>query len=293
MLSSSEQNYQFATSTEQLPANGESLSVEQAIANLQGQDLGQRYYAAWWLGKFRISEPAAIDALIAALDDEEQRTESGGYPLRRNAAVALGKLGDIRAVPPLIKCLDCSDFYVREKAAESLGMLAESIGKNPALHACIPKLMQILAGGLEEAQPIPGCPHLAQPYSAVMEALGDLGATAAIPLIEPFLEHQTELVQYSAARAMYQLTKNPIYGDRLVQALAGEKLQLRRAALSDLGAIGYIPAADAIAQTLAENSLKIISLKGLLEYQVKNHPPESAQLSDAAIHIMILMDNLL
>lgn len=293
MISSSEQDFQSGLSANDGSANGESLTIAQAIANLQGEDQGLRYYAAWWLGKFRVNTPEAITALIAALDDKDNQTPDGGYPLRRNAAVALGKLGDISAIPALIRCLDCSDFYVREKAAESLGMLGISLKENPALGACIPKLMELLEGGLTAAQPIAGSPHLAQPYGAVMEALGSLGATEAIPLIEPFLDHPTELVQYSAARAMYQLTQKPIYGDRLIKALSGDKLQLRRAVLSDLGAIGYLPAADAIAQTLAENSLKIISLKGLLEYQVKNTSSESPHLSEAAIHIMTLMDDLL
>ena len=82
-----------------------------------------------------------------------------------------------------------------------------------------------------------------------------------------------------------------MYGDRLVAALEGDKLQLRRAALSDLGAIGYLPAAPAIAQTLAENSLKLISLKGLLEAEL--HRNGNAGLSDAAIEVMGLMDSLL
>ncbi|MGK7903536.1 MAG: HEAT repeat domain-containing protein [Hormoscilla sp.] len=260
-----------------------SLTVEKAIANLKTGDRGDRYYAAWWLGKFRVNSPEAIEALIGALEDEEDRTESGGYPLRRNAATALGKLGDKTAVPALIECLDCEDFYVREKAAQSLGMLGD--------RSCIPKLMQLLEGGLAAAMPIPGCPHLAQPYNGAIEALGELGATEAIPLIEPFLAHPLELEQYGAARALYQLTGEAQYGDRLVAALAGEKLQLRRAALSDLGAIGYLPAADAIAETLAENSLKLISLKGLLEHHVKNQ--ETEPLSETAIHLMNLMDNLL
>ncbi|HBB33432.1 MAG TPA: phycocyanobilin lyase, partial [Cyanobacteria bacterium UBA9273] len=108
-----------------------------------------------------------------------------------------------------------------------------------------------------------------------------------------FLGHPMELVQYAAARAMYQLTQNPSYAERLIKALKGEKLQLRRAALADLGAIGYLGAAEAIAQTLAENSLKLIALKGVLEHQVKNSSPESATLPDAAIQVMTLMDNLL
>src|SRR5947209_5520997 len=108
-------------------ADGESLTVEQAIANLESTDLGLRFYAAWWLGRFRIGEAAAVTGLIKALEDEADRTPEGGYPLRRNAARALGKLGDRQAVSPLIGCLDCSDFYVREAAAQSLEMLGEPV----------------------------------------------------------------------------------------------------------------------------------------------------------------------
>jgi len=267
-------------------SGGESLTIEQALTNLkQRDDLSLCYYAAWWLGKFRIRDAAVIDALIVALEEEADRTEVGGYPLKRNAARALGKLGDRKAVVPLINCLDCSDFYVREAAAQSLGMLGDPV--------CIPQLMELLEGGIEAGSPVPGSPHLAQPYNAVIEALGSLGAKDAIALIEPFLEHNQERIQYAAARAMYQLTENPAYGDRLVQALKGEKLQLRRAVLADLGAIGYLKAADAIAQTLAENSLKLISLKGVLEHEVKNSASESVQLSQGSIHLMKLMDDLL
>lgn len=101
-------------------SGGDALTVEQAIANLQGEDLGLRVYAAWWLGRFRVDAPLAVDVLIQALDDEADRTEAGGYPLRRNAARALGKLGDTKAVPALIRSLSCTDFYVREAAAEAL-----------------------------------------------------------------------------------------------------------------------------------------------------------------------------
>ncbi|MEH1940021.1 MAG: HEAT repeat domain-containing protein [Nostoc sp.] len=264
-------------------ADGESLTVEQAIANLESTDLGLRFYAAWWLGRFRIGEAAAVTGLIEALEDEADRTPEGGYPLRRNAARALGKLGDRQAVSPLIGCLDCSDFYVREAAAQSLEMLGDPV--------CIPALIKLLKVGLQGEQLVSKQPDLSQPYEAILEALGALRATEFTPLVKPFLEHPIELVQYAAARAMYQLTQEPVYGERLVKALAGDKLQLRRAVLADLGAIGYLPAADAIAETLAENSLKLISLKGLLEYQV-NHTATNT-LSAGAIKVMNLMDSLL
>jgi phycocyanobilin lyase alpha subunit len=267
------------------------LTIDQAIANLQGEDSGLRYYAAWWLGRFRVRTPEAVDALIAALLDDSDRTPDGGYPLRRNAARALGKLGDQRAVPALVECLGCSDFYVREAAAQSLGHLGDPLRVSQGARTCAPNLIQLLEGGLAAAQPIPGSPRLAQPYDAIIEALGALGATDAIPAIQPFLDHPTELIQYATARALYQLTDDSSYADRLIEALKGDKLQLRRAVLADLGAIGYYPAAEAIAQTLAENSLKLISLKGLLEHQVKHTHTDTP--SAEAVHIMELMDSLL
>ena len=274
MSNSSWENFASSSSAGE-PVGGESLTVEQAIANLESADLGLRFYAAWWLGKFRVRDSRALVGLIKALEDEADRTPEGGYPLRRNAARALGKLGDRSSVLGLIKCLDCSDFYVREAAAQSLEMLGDPV--------CIPALSQLLAVGFQS--------DFSQPYDAILEALGTLRATESIPLVQPFLEHPIERVQYAAARAMYQLTQDPVYGERLVQALGGKNLQLRRTALADLGAIGYLPSLEAIAQTHAENSLKLIALKGLLEHQV-NQTAEPA-LSEATIKVMTLMDSLL
>ncbi|PSB16022.1 phycocyanobilin lyase [filamentous cyanobacterium CCP2] len=265
----------------------EPLTAEQAIANLTHADLSLRYYAAWWLGKYRVKDAAAVEGLITALEDESDRTELGGYPLRRNAARALGKLEDQRAVPGLVRCLACEDFYVREAAAQSLGMLGDPV--------CIPDLLSLLAGGVEGAHPIPGRPHLAQPYEAVMEALGMLApqtewTSEAIEQIQPFLQHPTERVRYSATRAMYQLTGESAYGDRLIQALSASDINLRRVALSDLGAVGYLPAAEAIFNAAAENSFKLFSLKGVLERQVI---PSDSSLSPDAVRVMELMDKLL
>ena len=267
------------------------MTVEQAIANLQQlEDLGIRYYAAWWLGKFRVREPDAIEALLGALVDEADRSPDGGYPLRRNAAKALGKLGDIQVVPALIQSLDCPDYYVRESAAQALEMLEDA--------SAIPPLLKLIEGGVAAAVPVPGKPHLVQPYDSIIEALGTLNATDAISDVEAFLEHPVERVQYSAARAMYQLTGETKYGERLVQALEGPDLQLRRSALMDLGAIGYLRAAEPVSETLAENSLKLIALKGILERYLRdtveeNVTFENAALSDRSVEMMTLMDSLL
>lgn len=263
-------------------AEAASLTVEQAIANLRHEDLSLRYYAAWWLGKFRVRDEAAIEALIGALDDENSRTELGGYPLRRNAARALGKLGDRRAVPGLIRCLTCEDFYVREAAAQSLEALGDP--------ACVLTLIELLEGGVEAAQVVPGRPHLVQPYEAVIEALGTLHAVEAVELVRPFINHSMPRVQYAALRAMYQLTEEPQYAEQLAQALQTGEVQLRRTVVSDLGAIGYVPAAEAIATSATENSFKLIALKNLLERQLQL---DSNSTSERAIEVMTLMDNLL
>jgi phycocyanobilin lyase alpha subunit len=256
-----------------------------AIADLQQtEDTSKRYYAAWWIGNQRVTDEAARKALIGALVDETDRSPDGGYPLRRNAAKALGKLGDAEAIEPLIACLGCDDYYVRESAAQAL----EALGDERA----IAPLVDLLAGGVAAAIAVPGKPHLVQPYDSILEALGTLGATSAIAAIEPFCQHDTTRISYSAHRAMYQLTGDDRYVEVLVQALGGHELQLRRSALIDIGAIGYYPAVRPVAATLAENSLKLIALRGILERTIAEHPADQP-LTDETITTLQLMDDLL
>ena len=265
---------------------GEQLTLETAIANMKGNDLGLRFYAAWWLGKFRIEDSEAIDLLIDALQDSDDRTEDGGYPLRRNAARALGKVNATRAVPDLVACLDCTDYYVREGAAQSLGGLGD--------RTCIPDLVALMEGGVAAAQMVPGKPHLVQPYDALLEALGALNAIDEIERIREFLEHPVARVRFAAARALYQITGDAKFGDLLIEGLQESELQLRRAALMDLEATNYLPAAPAIAETLAENSLKLIAIKGLLENHLSTSAlEEPITVTDEVGSILKLMDTLL
>ena len=229
-----------------------------------------------------MKEKRAIDALLVALEDESDRDTDGGFPLRRNAARALGKLEDKRAIPALTACLDCDDYYVREAAAQSL----EALDAKESLAA----LIALLDGGVEAAVEVPGKPHLVQPYNAILEAVGRLGNAQATANVSPFLSHAVPQVKNGAARAMYQLTGEDHYAQPLVEALRCDDLQLRRSALLDLGEIGFLPAGEAIAQTLAENSIKIIALKGLLEREIER---SGALVSPNSQRVMSLMDSLL
>jgi hypothetical protein len=66
-----------------------------------------------------------VDDLIRAV------TEDSNYKVRVQAALVLGKLGDNRAVPPLIKALGDANKTVRGIAASALGQLGDSSATDP------------------------------------------------------------------------------------------------------------------------------------------------------------------
>jgi phycocyanobilin lyase alpha subunit len=114
---------------------------------------------------------------------------------------------------------------------------------------------------------MPGTPRLREPCEALIEALGEIGQASAevIGVIEPFADHERPVIRSASARALLQLTADPRWGARLLALLEHPQLQVRRAALMDLGAVAWRPALDSIRRTLAENSLKLIALRGLVE----------------------------
>ncbi|MTJ51195.1 HEAT repeat domain-containing protein [Anabaena sp. UHCC 0253] len=220
------------------------LSAESAISALDAEDNQIRYYAAWWLGKHQIQSACA--ALCQQLQDVRYRTVQGGYPLRRQAARALGQLKNIQAVPALLDALNCDeDEQFREVVIEALGKIGDSTAAFP--------LLTLLQSGKS------------QPYEALIEALGELRVIEARPLVEPFLQHSSERVQCAAARYLYLITQKPEYLERIIENLNHENPYLRWAAAFDLGAIGHIQAAEAIVQAKVGNSLKLLNLKRILE----------------------------
>ncbi|KAA8493632.1 Phycocyanobilin lyase subunit alpha [Porphyridium purpureum] len=116
-------------------------SVEQAIYNAtQHPDGATRYYALWWISRFRVAE--AESALVNVLLDP---TANGLHPndfsranaLRRRAALALGnmaappakgideyKFRDERTTGALARALDSDDYFLRYRCAEALARIA-------------------------------------------------------------------------------------------------------------------------------------------------------------------------
>ncbi|MEN9202670.1 MAG: HEAT repeat domain-containing protein [Thermostichus sp. DG_1_6_bins_120] len=254
------------------------LTPEGQIAKLRYGDPGERYYAAWWLGRMRVRE--GIPALIEALTDETDRTAQGGYPLRRNAARALGKLMAREGIPALIEALRCSDGQVVAAAAQALAEIALQY-QPEGLGAALIEGLRWVEKGLET--------ETLAALEAIIEALGQLQPTNALEHIYPYLEHDSLRLQCAAARACYRLTQDPTFAQRLLPVLAHENVHLRRAALLDLGASGYLPGARAIAAAAVEANVKLLALKSLVEVSLANSAPSSSDLRE----VLLLIDSLL
>lgn len=247
-------------------AAGEPISEAEALRRLrQTEDQSSQYYAAWWLGRMRSRHPEAVPLLQAALRQRQPRDPAAGVEhnaVARNAARALGKLGDANAIPDLLATLDDEDDGLREAAARALGDLR-------AQEAIAPLCARLASGPSGAGAPLPNSPRLREPCEALIEALGDIGLASdgVLSVIEPFADHDRPLIRSAACRALLQLSGDPRWGERLLELLQHPQLQVRRAALMDLGAVGWRPALEPIRATLAENSLKLIALRGLAERQ--------------------------
>jgi len=237
---------------------GVGLTLEQAMAMVSSGEVGDQYYAAWYLG--HLADAKAVEVLLVALQDTQNRTELGGYPLRRKAAEALGRIGDLRAVEPLIAALTCEDLFLREQVAWALGELGDRRGIVP--------LAQLLD------------PEAQQPHEVIIESLGKLARRLADPLLEiqprilPYLEHPAERVRCAAARTLYLLTGEVQYGEFLVTRLASPDIHIRRAVMFDLAEVAYLPAAGAIAQCEVTQNLKVHALKQMIDLSGDKSPDE-------------------
>ena len=276
-----------------IPGNGDPISEEEALRRLRlSDDPSAQYYAAWWLGRNRSTHPEAVPLLQEALRQRRPRDPGAGVEenaVARNAARALGKLGvpAQAAISDLLATLNDDDHGLREAAARALGELRAEAAVEP--------LRQRLASGpaVAGAQQ-PGTPRLQEPCEALLEALGEIGVTepSVLAVIEPFVEHERPLIRSAACRALLQLTGESQWGDQLVALLQHEQLQVRRAALMDLGAAGWRQALEPISATLAENSLKLIALRGLVE-QGSGAGPHAAIPDAATVAVLDAMDALL
>jgi phycocyanobilin lyase alpha subunit len=280
-----------------IPGNGDPISEEEALRRLRlSDDPSAQYYAAWWLGRNRSRHPDAVPLLQEALRLRRPRDPGAGVEenaVARNAARALGKLGSpaLAAIPDLLATLQDDDHGLREAAARALGDLR-------AREAVEPLRQRLTSGPAVAGAQQPGTPRLQEPCEALLEALGEIGdgRQEVVAVIEPFVQHERPLIRSAACRALLQLTGDARWGDQLVVLLQHQQLQVRRAALMDLGAAGWRQALEPIAATLAENSLKLIALRGLVEQApaaAESTAPSALTPDPATVAVLDAMDALL
>ena len=119
-----------------------------------------------------------IDGLISALEYPDD------HNIRLAAASALGKIGDGRAVNPLITRLK-DQRRVREAAVQSLGLIGDERAVDP--------LMTLLEDESWEVR------------STVAKALGRIGAIRAIPHLKELLDDDNDNVRWYASQAIEEL----------------------------------------------------------------------------------------
>ncbi len=155
------------------------------VAALQDPVKDVRMRAIWSLGLSR--SPGAVEPLIASMRRDE-------YVLNREyAAVALGRIGDARALEPILEALKAGeiDSYDAVRALGGLG--------TPA----VPHLMVMLEG--REGNDM-------VPLTAA-EKLGDIGDLSAVPALIAALRHPYWGVRRRSAKSLEKITGRPLGDD--------------------------------------------------------------------------------
>lgn len=175
---------------------------------LENKTLQRRYVAAWALGE--IGTPPAVDALLAALKDENNE-------VRRYATRGLIKLNRL-AVQPLLDYLAAAEGEAAAAAIRALGDIADKRALNALLlqvngeqraEAFLalgklrdPRAESALIAGLEDAD--------SQVRMNAAMALGPLGGPAAATALARTLQDDVHVVREWSARSLEMITGKPV-----------------------------------------------------------------------------------
>ena len=186
-----------------------------------------RAAACAWMGQNQgLANVASILILLGTDADSS---------VRRTAAQALAKLGDARAVEPLIRALADKESGVRRAAAQALGALKDARAVEPLIRALADK-----ESGVRDK---------------AAEALGALKDAGAVePLIRALADKESE-VRRAAAEPLGAL-KDPRAVEPLIRALADKESGVRRAAAQALAELGDARAVEPLIRALAEMKLE-------------------------------------
>jgi len=138
----------------------------------------------------RMAAEKDVAGLVEVLRYGSWQRPSLSLELRWQAAEALGRLGDARALAPLIEALQDKNNSLRGNAAEALGEIGDS--------RAVPCLIEAL-GDKDD-----------YPVRCAVEALGKLGDETAVEHLVPFLKHDPRSeVTEAAAKSLEKLGWEP------------------------------------------------------------------------------------
>jgi HEAT repeat protein len=180
--------------------------IERLISALDDRHPRVRESAAETLGF--IPDPRSVDALITRLSDA---AKASWRSIGATAAWALGEIGDLRAVEPLIGVLDAPHSGIQREAIQALAKLADPRAVEPLIRVMVrsydPSIPTILSnfGADRAVEPLinllqtpPETRREQHWYSAfryyAVRALGKLGDKRALPILEKMHEAETVLV---------------------------------------------------------------------------------------------------
>ena len=170
----------------------------------------------------------AVEPLIAALNDKGSR-------VRKNAALKLGMIGDVRAFEPLVAALNDKNAEVRGFAARALGILND------------PRAVEPLIGALQDKDDSVG-------VDAAF-ALGRIGEPAVEPLIA-MLKHRKRFVRQNALMALAD-TGDARAVEPLIAALEDKDYNVRESAVRRLMEIGEERAVEPLIAALEDKEWRV------------------------------------
>lgn len=190
--------------------------------------------------------------------------------MREHAAAALGKMGDVRAVPALIEVLGDRDRSVREHAAEALGKLGDNRAVVPMTEAMKKErnndVREHMATALGKIADRAALPYLLEvlrsdPNAKVREhaasAVGCVGGEQAYrALLESYENDYSVRVKAHALYGM-GLMKEKRAVDLLIRALDADEWEIRANAADALGMIGERRAVKYLKKALDDPSWQV------------------------------------
>jgi HEAT repeat protein len=249
-------------SIERLRANKNIKGLIKALGYRDSQSWRETYVvrkdAAQALGQ--LGDVRAVEPLITALTD-------GDRTVREAAAQALGQLGDVRAVEPLITALTDSATTVRETAAQALGQLGDVRAVEPLMAALTDgdtTVREVAAASLGKLDWQPAG-ETGGRYWVVLKQWDKcvaMGSAAVEPLLVALKDSDSN-VRQASAKALGQLGDAGAVGP-LITVLRGKDKELSQTAVKVLVEIG-IPSVSPLVTALRDpdKSVQQVAAEGL------------------------------